>query len=656
MTTYNTGNPIGSKDARDLYDNAQNLDNFSNGSAASYTDRLGVSRRSLSGIDSAADNVLNSIGYAVPVTYASGISLTLTSQTVEYNGVIYAPKSSALPFSTSSWGADQFKFRAIQVTDADLITYNPAGASAVATTVQSKLRETVSVTNFSSIQTAANYASSVNLPLELKGDTYEIATLTLTSPLEIVGRGTISKTSGTTGHLINSSSDLVISGRITLDQNAANCPNPSASYNTDCTINHSGAKLILNGVACLPSVSSNINSSATAELTLNDCAVTGGWLCVRAAVATTCRVQIKGGKYSSSTVYDNIQVLNSRSYLIDGVESFSSKMSGIVASNSSLHGVISNCHVYDNKKDITSGEGGAGIVCSVSVGKTTITGNVCRGNQATSIVLDTTTAVGASTDAYIVVNGNVCDGENALSGTGYANAGIIINGAQKAIISNNLIRKAVQGLLLEDSNNLVVSGNSVDDCGDGYFLQTLRVNGAVISGNNFSVCMGGVGNAGAIGFQSSSGVNFNANSLYAMTGDRNAIRVTNTTDYQITNNFINKESAGVAYMIWISGVSTDGYIANNRFKSSLAAWQYYINATSATVTGTVTKNNEITCTGIKTNPNRYIYNGTAIVADGDTINNVKDYWSAAPTICTVKQGQVAGIAGALKMWNGSAWV
>lgn len=79
-------------------------------------------------------------GYAVPVAYASGISLTLTSQTVDYNGVIYAPLSSALPFTTSSWGADSAKFRAIQVTDADLITYNPSGTGAVTTTVQQQLR------------------------------------------------------------------------------------------------------------------------------------------------------------------------------------------------------------------------------------------------------------------------------------------------------------------------------------------------------------------------------------------------------------------------------------------------------------------------------------------------------------------------------------
>lgn len=99
-------------------------------------------------------------GYAVPVAYASGISLTLTSQTVDYNGVIYAPLSSALPFITSSWGADSVKFRAIQVTDADLITYTPSGTGAVATTVQSKLREMVSVVDFGADSTGATDSSA----------------------------------------------------------------------------------------------------------------------------------------------------------------------------------------------------------------------------------------------------------------------------------------------------------------------------------------------------------------------------------------------------------------------------------------------------------------------------------------------------------------
>ena len=41
MTTYNTGNPIGSTDARDLYDNAQAFDEAVNSTGLTYTDRKG---------------------------------------------------------------------------------------------------------------------------------------------------------------------------------------------------------------------------------------------------------------------------------------------------------------------------------------------------------------------------------------------------------------------------------------------------------------------------------------------------------------------------------------------------------------------------------------------------------------------------------------
>ena len=50
----NTGNPIGSTAAKDLSDNAQNLDKFANGEDYEYDDRLGRSRKSLKWIEDAA--------------------------------------------------------------------------------------------------------------------------------------------------------------------------------------------------------------------------------------------------------------------------------------------------------------------------------------------------------------------------------------------------------------------------------------------------------------------------------------------------------------------------------------------------------------------------------------------------------------------------
>lgn len=49
---YNTNNPIGSTDPRDLYDNAQNLDNFvNNRDLTSFNDRFGVPRKTLRGME-----------------------------------------------------------------------------------------------------------------------------------------------------------------------------------------------------------------------------------------------------------------------------------------------------------------------------------------------------------------------------------------------------------------------------------------------------------------------------------------------------------------------------------------------------------------------------------------------------------------------------
>ncbi len=51
MTTFNTGNRLGSNAPKDLYDNAENLDNGINGTAKTWTDRLGVVRKSWTGIE-----------------------------------------------------------------------------------------------------------------------------------------------------------------------------------------------------------------------------------------------------------------------------------------------------------------------------------------------------------------------------------------------------------------------------------------------------------------------------------------------------------------------------------------------------------------------------------------------------------------------------
>ena len=49
MTTYNTGNPVPSTDARDLSDNAENFDEYVNSTSYTFDDRLGVTRDTIAG-------------------------------------------------------------------------------------------------------------------------------------------------------------------------------------------------------------------------------------------------------------------------------------------------------------------------------------------------------------------------------------------------------------------------------------------------------------------------------------------------------------------------------------------------------------------------------------------------------------------------------
>ena len=57
MTTYNTGNPIGSTDARDRLDNSENMDILENSTTLNeHPDRLGVMRKTRKGMELEHDN------------------------------------------------------------------------------------------------------------------------------------------------------------------------------------------------------------------------------------------------------------------------------------------------------------------------------------------------------------------------------------------------------------------------------------------------------------------------------------------------------------------------------------------------------------------------------------------------------------------------
>ena len=113
---YNTGNPVGSTDPRDLFDNAGIVDQYVNGPNPFYPDRFGVQRLSLSGQrynfdqsmtgwDAAFQAFLVSSGFEAPVSYAAGVTLERATQTFVRNNIQYRIKDPAdLPYTlTGDW-------------------------------------------------------------------------------------------------------------------------------------------------------------------------------------------------------------------------------------------------------------------------------------------------------------------------------------------------------------------------------------------------------------------------------------------------------------------------------------------------------------------------------------------------------------------------
>ncbi len=103
MTLYNTHNPVGSSDPRDLYDNAIVIDEFSNSSDETATDRLGQVRKTIRGLVVSAQNAT---GYQFVDDYAAGIELTAYNEVVrDSNGEFWRVSgTTTLPYTTDGSG------------------------------------------------------------------------------------------------------------------------------------------------------------------------------------------------------------------------------------------------------------------------------------------------------------------------------------------------------------------------------------------------------------------------------------------------------------------------------------------------------------------------------------------------------------------------
>ncbi|MBH4483987.1 hypothetical protein I5N15_06575 [Pseudomonas aeruginosa] len=160
MTTFQTLNPLGSKDPRDLYDNAENYDAAMNDrDHEQWTDRFGVSRPTWYGVEQRVNQFIQSSGWELPpLPYIDGTPLLVArpTQLIERDGNLYSVKLPAsFPASLSgNWVDDEplLVVRTDQALRAQLAA--PDGGVNVGfrdRTVDAKLNELISLADFGAV-------------------------------------------------------------------------------------------------------------------------------------------------------------------------------------------------------------------------------------------------------------------------------------------------------------------------------------------------------------------------------------------------------------------------------------------------------------------------------------------------------------------------
>lgn len=113
MTTYNTGNPVPSGDARDRFDNSQTLDEAINGAMPSTVTRTGKVIKTLEGMQQEFKVLIDGFGFNYAGPYTAGTVLLSHLSYVEVGGLAYVLKSDVpVPYTlTGNWASESVNFK-----------------------------------------------------------------------------------------------------------------------------------------------------------------------------------------------------------------------------------------------------------------------------------------------------------------------------------------------------------------------------------------------------------------------------------------------------------------------------------------------------------------------------------------------------------------
>lgn len=487
---YNTLNPLGSKDPRDLYDNATNFDNYSVGLDPFYPNRFGVMKLSIEGQQQAFTAAqtgreeqfqaqLGAMGYTWLGDYGPGLVFTSRNQYTVRDGVAYVlANSTTVPYTTTgNWATEVSKFKALSSDDilrgdlaeADGATLIGMDAGNLAQEVAGRINvlrygaNTAAADNTAAFAAADAAAFAAGVPIYVPG-AFIVGNLALRAPLTGDGKNSkLTRLAGTTGKWLTAAADGVLLAGIKFDGAWVAADALEVDGFADFTTYRckfyqiGGVTAHFNGAKNFSFIENNINNTTNGVTNVMP-------------QNSILEVQSTNYKINRNTI-DTVagsgiylageQSSTDANYHFTHVLAYGGEVEGNTIKNVSGHGIIGQCR------------------------RTTFIGNR---------IFDTGNAPGLQSMVLqgdgLTVIGNICEGGSGV--------GIDMGACSNATVIGNQVRgKGEIGIELQSCTNLTCCGNSVTGCGasvagassaginvsNGFFGPTFSTFNVTVTGN-----------------------------------------------------------------------------------------------------------------------------------------------------------------------------